>query len=115
MRPQETRRYEDEAFYFDNGELVVDPSILPEHYPEVHHMQGKEVMATFVREESVEPLVNFLQHDWYYKFQPGDTILNIETSNSMPKHARTEQGQSTFELDAEVEETYQVEAGDLLI
>lgn len=115
MRPQETRRYEDESFYFENHELVIDPDTLPEYYPEVTVLKGTNVVAYYFDVAEGEIRGSSKENSWTQKFEPGNQIVRVTTSYQEPVSNKSELLNPTYEFEGDVTDGYDIEFDDLLI
>ncbi|GEM_PF-4515051 len=117
MRPQESRRQPEEQFYFENGELVIDREVLPEHTPTVQSLNSRSIVGAY-RGVDGEPLgVEHTGLNWRFYPQAGVQLLTIETATGEVAY-RTVSPDDEYQQAScagEVVNTYEVQPGDLLI
>lgn len=113
MRPQEGRRFPDEMFYFDKGELVVDEEVLPEHFPKVEVLDGRSVVGTFTGLSGDVHAVEHVGLGWEHYLAPGDRLLGIQSGNGVVRREVGNDDSRQLSCTGNITGELKVETGDM--
>lgn len=116
MITQEERRFPDEQFYFEKGELVVDRSVLPEHVPNVHVLEGESIVGTYLNAEGDERTRCHKLLGWKHRFHPGEQLLRVETgTENVVTRSSTDGKYWVHSIGGEPKDRYEIKSGDQIV
>jgi hypothetical protein len=115
MRPQEGRRYDDEAFYFDGPELIIDEACLEGPYPSVETFDSRTLITTYEDSEG-----RWIQRDTsgldIIPFYPGERMIGLQTSDEWAEQRWDDStGEFNHILQGEPTKTYDVQPDDRIL
>lgn len=116
MRPQESPLPHKEKFGFTEGELIVQQTKLPDHYPQVVVLNDASIVASAVT--SAGEMYSFEHGDgnsWQASLEPNSRLVSVQTGDKPATLDFSEHADGSHVLGGEVTGEYQIQPGDLLM